>query len=246
MKTIGIIPARYASTRFPGKLLAEFLGKTIIQHVYERAEQSEMLADLIVATDDERILETVTDFGGNAVMTSPEHKSGTDRIAEVARKIDADIVVNIQGDEPLIEPKAIDAAVEPLLEDETIVMSTLASEISNDNELANPNVVKVVLDNDNFALYFSRSPIPFARDGLDLRNQVYYKHIGLYVYRTNFLINFSEMAQSYLEKLEKLEQLRALENGYRIKVIKTQYKSIGVDTPDDLEMLEKLVNIKNH
>jgi 3-deoxy-manno-octulosonate cytidylyltransferase (CMP-KDO synthetase) len=205
-----------------------------------------MLADLIVATDDERILETVTDFGGNAVMTSPEHKSGTDRIAEVARKIDADIVVNIQGDEPLIEPKAIDAAVEPLLEDETIVMSTLASEISNDNELANPNVVKVVLDNDNFALYFSRSPIPFARDGLDLRNQVYYKHIGLYVYRTNFLINFSEMAQSYLEKLEKLEQLRALENGYRIKVIKTQYKSIGVDTPDDLEMLEKLVNIKNH
>jgi 3-deoxy-manno-octulosonate cytidylyltransferase (CMP-KDO synthetase) len=226
--------------------LAEFLGKTIIQHVYERAEQSEVLADLIVATDDERILETVTDFGGNAVMTSSDHQSGTDRIAEVARKIDADIVVNIQGDEPLIEPKAIDAAVEPLLEDETIAMSTLASEISNDNELANPNVVKVVLDNDNFALYFSRSPIPFARDGLDLRNQVYYKHIGLYVYRTNFLINFSEMAQSYLEKLEKLEQLRALENGYRIKVIKTQYKSIGVDTPDDLEMLEKLVNIKNH
>lgn len=245
MKTIAIIPARYASTRFPGKLLAEFLGKTIIQHVYQRAEQSELLADLMVATDDERILNTVKEFGGNAVMTSSEHKSGTDRIAEVARKIDADIVVNIQGDEPLIEPTAIDAAIQPLLEDETIAMGTLASQISNDTELANPNVVKLVLDKNDFALYFSRSPIPFARDGLDLRNQVYYKHIGLYVYRTNFLIKFSEMEQSYLEKLEKLEQLRSLENGYRIKVIKTQYKSIGVDTPEDLEMLEKLVKVKN-
>lgn len=249
---IGIIPARYTSVRFPGKVLAKLQGKAIIQHVYERAKQAKTLSDVIVATDDQRVKEAVKGFGGKCLMTSPDHPSGTDRIAEIARQIDCDVVVNIQGDEPLIAPEAIDEAVQPFFEDPSLKMTTLATAIVDEDEYTNPNVVKVVIDRSGFALYFSRSPLPFFRPKGKMPEKPNFKipenplvsplrHIGLYAYRRELLLQFTQWSPTNLERAEGLEQLRALEHGVRIKVVITNYRSIGVDTPEDLERLEKML-----
>ena len=234
MKVIGIIPARYESTRLPGKPLVDILGKPMIQHVYENASRSETLNDLLVATDDERIVAAVEAFGGKAVLTSKEHATGTDRVAEVVRPLDAGIVVNVQGDEPFARPGMIDEIVRPLLEDPTLPMSTLSHEIKDREGFADPNVVKVVTDLTGNALYFSRSLIPYPRKTEGHR---VFEHIGLYAYRRDFLMEFAGLAQTPLEKAESLEQLRALERGYRIRVVETkqEYISLNVDTPEDLE-----------
>jgi len=233
MEVIGIIPARYHSTRFEAKVLADIGGKPMIQHVWERAKQAKLLDDLIVACDDERVLKVVTDFGGKAVFTSKEHASGTDRITEIINPIDVRIVVNIQGDEPLVHPTMIDGVARALLEDKDSVVATIVKKIKRQEEIADSNVVKVVFDKHGSALYFSRSTIPFVRDN-DQIEVIYYKHIGLYGYTKDFLFTYKNLPQSNLEKLEKLEQLRILENGYRIKVIETEHETFGVDVPDDL------------
>jgi len=236
---MGVIPARFRSKRFEGKVLADLSGKPIIQHVYERACRASLLEKVLVATDDERIRQAVLAFGGEAVMTSPDHASGTDRIGEAVKSIDVDVVVNIQGDEPLIEPSAIDAVVEPLLTDRSIQMATLMRQISDPRDHENPNVVKVVTDKDGFALYFSRSTIPYS--GGD-RDSPVYGHVGIYAYRKDFLLHFIRLAPTPLEKIERLEQLRALENGFRIKVVKVEhYRGVGVDTPEDLEKARRLL-----
>jgi len=235
-KVVIIIPARYASTRFPGKPLADLWGKPLIQHVYERALRAQSSSRVIVATDDERIAAAAEGFGAEVAMTAREHPSGTDRVAEVAGRIDCDLIVNVQGDEPLIEPASIDAAVEPLIEDRGIPMGTLCCPIDNVEELANPNVVKVVVDREGFALYFSRLPIPFVRDAR--REATRYRHIGLYAYRREFLLELAGLEPTPLEEAEKLEQLRALEHGHRIKVTMVASAWPGVDTPEDLGGLE--------
>jgi 3-deoxy-manno-octulosonate cytidylyltransferase (CMP-KDO synthetase) len=239
---IAIIPARYGSTRFPGKSLAMIKDKPMIQWVYERTKLSKLVQRVIVATDDDRILKAVRSFGGEAVMTSPVHATGTDRIAEVVRDLACDLVVNVQGDEPLIQPDMIDQAIAPLAADPSIPMGTLCRKITDRTEAFDPNVVKVVFDEKGFALYFSRAPIPWNRDewagkhsfgDLSLAGPLY-KHIGLYVYRRDFLLQYAGMPQAALENTEKLEQLRALERGYRIKVTVTEHESFGVDIPGDL------------
>ncbi len=232
-------PARYASSRFPGKALADIAGKPMIQWVYERARQAQCLQRLLVATDDERIAAAVQRFGGEVVMTSPHHPSGTDRLAEAVRDLPCDVVVNVQGDEPLIDPRAIEQAVQPLLDDATIVMSTLATPITSEDVWRDPNVVKVVTDADGFALYFSRSSIPYHRDGTPPLNALH--HVGLYVYRKEFLLRFAALSPTPLERLERLEQLRVLENGGKIKVVVTDYTAIGVDTVEDLEKVKAQV-----
>jgi 3-deoxy-manno-octulosonate cytidylyltransferase (CMP-KDO synthetase) len=242
MNTTAIIPARYASTRLPGKPLLEIAGKPMIQHVYERTRAAELVKRVIVATDDRRIFDVVKGFGGDVVMTSETHRSGTDRLAEVAVAIESDIIVNVQGDEPLIEPAMVDEAIRPLMEDGSVVMGSLKAEIRDNAELNNPNIVKVVVDRKDFALYFSRYPIPYFRDASPLSLLTgHFKHIGLYVYRRDFLLKYSGMPPTPLEEAEKLEQLRALENGYRIKVPTTRLQSIGVDTEDDLERVRRLL-----
>ncbi len=250
---VGMIPARYAATRLPGKVLADIGGKPMVQHVYERASQAEVIQDVIVATDDSRVFEAVEAFGGTVVMTSSEHRSGTDRLAEVARGMDCDIVVNIQGDEPLIDADAIDAAVEPLLGDASIAMSTLRSPITDREEYENPAAVQVVVDREGFALYFSRAPIPYFRiDDPDaipesgifahpVTGLAAYRHIGMYVYRRETLLWLSELEPTPLEKTENLEQLRALENGCRIKVVEYDYSPIGVDTPEQLVQVRRII-----
>ena len=238
-KIVVIIPARYNSTRFEGKPLAEINGKPMIYYVYQRSKKAKCVDDVIVATDDKRIKNAVEEFNGGAVMTSKEHKSGTDRVAEVAKKIDADIIVNVQGDEPLINPEAIEEAVMPLIEDENIRVCTLMKKITTEAEYDDPNIVKVVADKERFALYFSRSPIPYPREKEHLK---VYKHIGIYVYRKDFLLEFADMQQTPLEQIECLEQLRVLESGFKIKVVETDYDSISVDTPKDLEVVTTLIN----
>jgi 3-deoxy-manno-octulosonate cytidylyltransferase (CMP-KDO synthetase) len=242
MKITAVIPARFASTRFPGKALAEIDGRPMIQHVYQRAAQSRLVGRVIVATDDLRIAEAVTAFGGEAVMTAAAHETGTDRLAEVAAGLDADIIVNVQGDEPLIDPAMIDLAIQPLLEEADLKMATVKSRIKILHDFLSPNVVKVVTDTRGNALYFSRSPLPFFRDKWkDLKDESFccgkllcYKHVGLYVYRRDFLLKYAAMPATFLELSEKLEQLRAIENGVTIRVVETDCESIGVDTPDDL------------
>ncbi|MGH7494054.1 MAG: 3-deoxy-manno-octulosonate cytidylyltransferase [bacterium] len=250
MNILGVIPARYASTRFPGKPLAPVAGKPMIQCVYERARRSAMLTDLCVATDDQRIMAAVSSFGGKAMKTRSDHQSGSDRIAEVAQQVrpQPDIVVNIQGDEPLIEPAAIDVAINVLLADEQAEVSTLVRPITSLEELENPNVVKVVLAQDHTALYFSRSPIPFCRDcAIEpewlVRHQ-YLKHLGIYVYRYEMLLSFVSWPPGRLERIEQLEQLRLLERGVRIHVARTEYEGRGVDTPADLEALNRDLAVK--
>ena len=242
LKSIAIIPARFESTRFPGKPLVTIAHKTMIQHVYERSLQAKSVAEVIVATDDARILQAVQAFGGQARMTSPLHRSGTDRVAEVAALSDADVIVNVQGDEPLIDPEALDAVVEPFQADPSLMISTLSVD-GTDGELDNPNVVKVVVDHDGFALYFSRSAIPFFRDASpgQRERRRFLKHVGLYAYRRTFLTRLASLKESYLEKSEALEQLRFLENGYRIKVVNTTYQSLAVDTPEDLERVNAYI-----
>jgi 3-deoxy-manno-octulosonate cytidylyltransferase (CMP-KDO synthetase) len=236
-KILGVIPARFASTRFPGKVLAQIGPKTMLQHVYERASQARYLTSTIIATDDHRVFEVARSFGARVRMTLTSHLSGTDRVAEVASAEDAELVVNIQGDEPLIDPAAIDAALLPLAHDSGIVMGTLKKRIEDPREVDDPNVVKVVTNRAGDAIYFSRCPIPFHRDGMPSRHD---KHIGLYVYRRDFLLNYAALPVGPLEQAERLEQLRAIENGYSIRVVETEYESIGVDTPEDLDRVRSL------
>ena len=241
MRIVGIIPARYASTRFEGKALADLCGKPMIQHVYEKATRASSLDDVVIATDDERIFDTVKDFGGQVVMTSPAHPSGTDRIAEVAHFLDVEVVVNIQGDEPLIHPAMIDEVVAPFMADPSIVVSTLKRRIDSEAQYKNPNIVKVVTDSDGFALYFSRSPLPYVKSGDWTSDLQAYLHVGLYAYRKQFLLKYAQMPPSFLERTEGLEQLRILESGYRIKVPETNYVSIGVDTLEDLNVAREIL-----
>ncbi len=230
---IAVIPARYQSTRFPGKMIAVINGKPLVQHTYERALQAERVSEVCVATDDARVAEALKPFGTRIVMTRDDHPSGTDRIAEVAEQTQASIVVNVQGDEPLIDPHTIDEVVAALEKNPESVMSTAARALTDPDAIQDPNVVKVVMDRTGRALYFSRATIPFQRDaGAALAG--YWQHIGLYAYRRDFLLKFASMPPSPLEETEKLEQLRALESGYDIRVVETQYQSIGVDTPQDL------------
>ncbi|EKU72136.1 3-deoxy-manno-octulosonate cytidylyltransferase [Selenomonas sp. F0473] len=231
MKVLCIIPARYASTRLPGKPLRDIAGKPMIVRVYERAVEARLVRDVVVATDDERIRAAVEAHGGRAVMTRADHATGTDRLAEVAaRMTDYDLVVNVQGDEPLIEPAVIDALIEPFLADENLSMATVKTEMRDAAEMENPNNVKVVTDAAGNALYFSRARIPYARSA----GAKVYKHIGIYAYRRDFLLAYAKMPQTPLEISESLEQLRALENGCRIRVVETDAVFIGVDTEEDL------------
>ena len=232
MKTVGIIPARWGSTRFEGKVLADIHGKPMLQHVWERAKACERLNDLIIACDDERIMAAAEQFQAKAVMTSKEHPSGTDRVAEVLDTVSADIVVNIQGDEPLIAPEVIDALALALEGDPACSIATMIKVIAQDKELKNPNIVKVVIDGEQNALYFSRSAIPYNRGQDD--EVIYYKHLGIYAYRREFLLAYKNLPKSNLEKSEQLEQLRALEFGYKIKTVLTEHETVGVDTPEDL------------
>ena len=251
MKITAIIPARYASTRFEGKALADILGKPMVQHVYERTSRASLVSEVIVATDDERIVSAVRAFGGRAEMTRKGHETGTDRLAEVAARSDADIIVNVQGDEPLIDPGMIDEAIRPLVEDTSLLMATLKTRIKTLHDFLSPNVVKVVTDWKGYALYFSRSPLPNFRDKWnDLKDEAFasgkllcYKHVGLYVYRRDFLLQYAQMPPTYLELAEKLEQLRVLENGHHIRVVETDFDSIGVDTPLDLvKVIDRMKN----
>lgn len=246
MKVLAIIPARYASTRFPAKALAMIAGKSMIQRVYEQVKKAEIVDKIIVATDDERIFQQLESFGGTVEMTSTEHPSGTDRCAEVAvRHSDFDYIVNIQGDEPFIQPTQIERAVRPLLDNSSLEIATLAKLIEDDEHLFNSNVVKVVFGTHQQALYFSRQTIPFVRDrekGTWREKHAFYKHIGLYAFRRSSLLELTKLQESKLEQAERLEQLRWLENGYKIHVALTDLETQGVDTPEDLERLMKNLN----
>lgn len=243
MKAIGVIPARWGATRFQGKVLAELLGKPVIQHVWESASKAKTLDDLVIACDDERIMKVVKDFGGKAVYTSPAQPSGTDRLAEVVNPLDVDIAVNIQGDEPLVKPIMIDGVVMALEGEKVAQMATVIKKVEDDSELTNSNVVKVVVDKNGYALYFSRYAIPYNRTGEEnKRNRpVYYKHIGLYAFTKDFLFTFRNLPESSLEKAERLEQLRVLEYGYKIKVVETKFDTIGIDTPEDLIRVKEIL-----
>ena len=251
MKVLGLIPARYGSTRFPGKPLALLAGKPMVQWVYERVSQAELLNEVIVATDDQRIFDAVKKFGGRAVMTRADHPSGSDRIAEVAAKSDAEIIVNIQGDEPLIEPAAIDLGVKILLDHPAAQVGTLVRPLRDAADLRNPNIVKVALAQDHTALYFSRSAIPFCRglrraqssraqtDAEWLQQHTYFKHIGLYIFRRDMLLQFVQWPLGVLERVESLEQLRLLEHGVKIHAAVTEYEARSVDIEEDLERMSK-------
>ena len=242
MNTIAVIPARYASTRFPGKPLISIGGKTMIERVWERARQAKLVSKVIVATDDERIASAVRSFGGEVALTRADHRSGTERVAEVAAAHkEAEILVNVQGDMPLIDPAAIDAAIEALREDESVNMATLAVPISNAAEIMDPNVVKTVVDFDGNALYFSRAPIPWVRDRGGPVHAKHLKHLGLYVFRREALLEFATFPQGDLERIEQLEQLRWLENGNRIRVAEIEQESVEVDTPEDVKRVEKML-----
>lgn len=253
-RTVAIIPARYDSTRFPGKALKELLGKPMILWVYERASLVSLVDEVIVATDDLRIFNAVKAFGGKVLMTSESHQSGSDRIAEASLSLDCDIVVNVQGDEPLLDPEAVDLCIQELLQDPGQEVVTLRAPILDAGELFDPNVVKLTCSCDDYVLYFSRSPIPFVasmaqsfKSGALRKAQFekcvvdFHKHIGVYVYRKGFLIRFSQMERTPLEKSESLEQLRILENGYPIKALKTEAVMRNVDTPQDVPEVERLL-----
>ena len=242
MKSICVIPARYSSTRLPGKPLKDICGKPMICRVWERASLAQSVAEVIVATDDERILQAVKKYSGRAVMTRTDHKTGTDRLAEVAEKFpDADVIVNVQGDEPLIEPALIDELVAEFANDDALQMATVATELTEADEMQNSNNVKVVVDKNSNALYFSRSLIPYPRNAG--KSQVF-KHIGIYAYRRNFLLAYAKMEPTPLEQSESLEQLRALENGYKIRVIKSDCRFVGVDTEEDLKLVNEIYNLE--
>jgi 3-deoxy-manno-octulosonate cytidylyltransferase (CMP-KDO synthetase) len=237
---VAIIPARYASTRLPGKALADLDGRPMIEHVYRRVSAARVLSDVLVATDDLRIATRVRDFGGKVRLTKATHETGTDRLAEVAASIDCDVVVNVQGDEPLIDPRAIDELVAPFVSDTAVQITTLYRRIQDPSELSNPNITKVVVDRGGFAMYFSRAPIPYVRDPRGGWPPLY-RHIGLYAYRRSALLVLASLEPTPLERTESLEQLRALEHGIRIKAVETQYESFGVDTPEDLAQVRRLL-----
>lgn len=238
MKFLGVIPSRYASTRLEGKPLKDICGHTMVEWVYKRALKSK-LDGVVVATDDERIIDEVKSFGGNVILTRKDHINGTSRIAEVCETYtDYDVIVNIQGDEPLIEPDMINSIIDSFIEDNTIPMSTLKYKLTDMAEIENPNAVKVVTDKNDFAIYFSRSVIPYPRN-LNMDN--YYKHVGIYGYKRDFVMEYAKMASTPLELSESLEQLRVLENGYKIKVLETPYKIIGVDTQEELERVREYI-----
>ena len=238
MKILCVIPARYASTRLPGKPLKDVAGKPMICRVYDRASQAKTLSGVVVATDDERILRAVEDHGGRAMMTAKDHPTGTDRLAEVAEAYpDVDLIINVQGDEPLIEPSLIDELGRAFDGDAELQMATVMTPMEDEVEQKNPNNVKVVTDKNGCALYFSRSLLPYPRN--DAGTPVY-KHIGIYAYRRDFLLAYAKMAPTPLERTESLEQLRALENGYKIKCIRTNARFVGVDTPEDLAKVNEI------
>ncbi|MBI4342922.1 MAG: 3-deoxy-manno-octulosonate cytidylyltransferase [Candidatus Omnitrophica bacterium] len=236
MSALVVIPARYGSTRFPGKPLAALQGKPVIRHVYEQASRAARAEEVVVATDDQRILEAVESFGGRAVMTSPAARSGTERVAEVARARRASIIINVQGDEPLVRSEMVDQLAACLEEHRAIPMASLMTRLRRGEDVVNPNIVKVVVDRDGFALYFSRAPIPFVRAQ---GSSTYWKHLGIYGYQRHFLLRFPHLEPTPLEQLEQLEQLRALEHGYRIKLLETVHDTVGVDTPEDLRRVEQ-------
>jgi 3-deoxy-manno-octulosonate cytidylyltransferase (CMP-KDO synthetase) len=237
-RVVAVIPARYASQRLPGKPLVDLLGKPMVQRVYEQVKRATLPAQVVVATDDERIASVVRGFGGEVAMTSSDIKSGSDRVAAVARKVSGDIYVVVQGDEPLLSPMMIDEAIRVVLDNPSAVVGTLVKRIESTDELLNPSIVKVVVSADGGALYFSRAVIPFLRDVQDQSQwparHAFYKHIGIYVFRKEFLFKYATMPESGLEKAERLEQLRILELGYKINVGITQHDSIPVDTPEDV------------
>ncbi|OGW64387.1 MAG: hypothetical protein A3J72_07955 [Nitrospirae bacterium RIFCSPHIGHO2_02_FULL_40_19] len=280
LRAVAIIPARFASARLPGKPLASLKGKVLIQRVYEQASSAKLIDAVFVATDDKRIFDVVISFGGKAVMTSSGHASGTDRIAEAAKNIDCEIIVNVQGDEPFIRPEMVDDTVKLLIDDPRAAISTLAKKTTNIEEILSPNVVKVVMDNEGFAMYFSRAPIPYYRDEWqvqssedmkigryeDEKSQLLsfstsqllrfsikpelptffcYKHIGIYGFRKEALLDFSLMGQGRLEMIEKLEQLRALASGMKIKVKETLYDTFGIDMVEDLRKAEEWLNLSS-
>jgi 3-deoxy-manno-octulosonate cytidylyltransferase (CMP-KDO synthetase) len=236
---LGIIPARYHSTRLPGKALLDIAGRPMIEHVYRRAQRARSLDHLLVATDDDRIARAVDEFGGVACMTSAAHASGTDRLAEVVAGLACGLVVNVQGDEPMLDPDVIDAVVAPLRANPDIDMGTASRPLGDGSEWTNPNMVKVVRDAAGFALYFSRAPVPYNRDGTPGTNARI--HIGLYVYRRDTLLHLARLMPGPLERAESLEQLRALEHGIRISVVDTRYTSIEVNTPQDLDLLRQMM-----
>lgn len=238
MKVLCVIPARYASTRLPGKPLALIAGKPMIQHVYERASRAAIPSEVVVATDSELVAEAVRNFGGKVMMTSPEHPSGTDRLAEVALSYgDADVIINVQGDEPMIPPEIIDRLAQAFEDNEDLNMATLKT-VMDEADYNNPNTVKVVTDQNGYALYFSRSLLPYPRNKpADFK---VYKHVGIYAYRRSFLLSYAAYEPTPLEQIEGLEQLRVLENGERIKVLECKFKGIGIDTPEDLAAINAL------
>jgi len=239
MKPVAIIPARLESKRLPGKLLKDLCGKPVIQRVYEQAEKAGVFSQILVATDSMKIMKCVESFGGKAVLTSDQHQCGTDRIAEVAETLEVDCIINIQGDEPFTHPSMLQEFWEAFQEESLAVMGTLKQSISSKEELLNPNVVKVVTDNEGYALCFSRSPIPYSDPErltlkIDGGKMVWYKHIGIYAYKRDFLLKYTSLKKTSWEETERLEQLRALEHGYRIRVYKTQWETVGIDTREDL------------
>jgi 3-deoxy-manno-octulosonate cytidylyltransferase (CMP-KDO synthetase) len=242
MKIAAIIPARYESTRFRGKPLAPICGRAMIQWVYEAARQCDFIDQVVIATDNGEIRAAAQSFGARVCMTAATHATGTDRVAEASETIDADIIINLQGDEPLIAPEAIRQAVAPLLEDSSLVLSTLKTRITDESDPGNPHVVKVVTDANDCALYFSRAPIPFRNNTESAAAT--YRHIGLYVFRKDFLRTFTRLPRTILEQCENLEQLRAIEHGYRIKVPTTDYQPIGVDTPEDVARVENILRVR--
>jgi len=241
MKAVGVLPARWASTRLPGKVLIDICGKPMIQHVWERVRQCKRLSDVIVACDEPHVLDRCKAFGAQAVLTSQDHPSGSDRVAEAVSHSDADIIVNIQSDEPLIDPKLIDDLVLSLENDEACVLATPIKRLAAAEDFNNPNIVKVVVDVNGHALYFSRAGIPFKRDGKPADYSRYFRHLGLYAYRRDFLFSYCQWPKSFLEQQECLEQLRVLEAGYKIKCVETDVETIGVDTPDDVKKVTSLL-----
>jgi 3-deoxy-manno-octulosonate cytidylyltransferase (CMP-KDO synthetase) len=230
----GIIPARYRSSRFPGKPLATIAGKYLVQRVYEQAKKSKLLQRLVIATDDERIYTVSQNFGAEVYMTSPHHQTGTERVAEVAKKLETPVIINIQGDEPLVQGEMIDSLIQTL-QDESVPMATLAAKVTDLDLQQDRDIVKVVWDTKQYALYFSRSPLPFRS------TDHFWQHIGIYGYQKEFLLNFQGLPFSWLEKSEGLEQLRALENGYKIKIVLIASPTLSVDTPEDIIKVEKFI-----
>jgi 3-deoxy-manno-octulosonate cytidylyltransferase (CMP-KDO synthetase) len=240
-RVVVVIPARYGSTRLPGKPLVSLAGKPMIQRVYERVKMAQSVDQVIVATDDERIVKAVEGFGGQARMTQGDHRTGTERVAEVAAHAVGDIFVNVQGDEPLLDPAAVDTAVGALLEDPAASISTVATPIKTPGDIMDPNVVKTVLDFDGNALYFSRAPIPWVRDTTSKIQVRHLKHLGLYVFQRDALLEYPTLPQGELEKIEQLEQLRWMENGWKIRVAEVEHDAVSVDVPEDVARVEKLL-----